>query len=351
MGTDDAPLPDLRLVPDAALPEPDELQADIVLGLTLPRPAAVSPAPEAIDAECDRATRMASGHLARLQRRAARHPRATPDGWAVMPLEEARFCVIDLETTGTGQWGEDEILEVGAVRLSGGELGLELSTLVQPAGSISPAAQRIHHIAPAMVSDAPPIAAVLPSLLEACRDCVLVFHNAPFDLGFLQRALAGADREPLTHPVVDTLVVARQLLGGRCGLGELGRRLGLPAPHLHRALADARLTAQLLLVLTGCLRAAGARVVGDIPGIASRPVRVRHAHGGAAGLLARQLGAAAAAGRVVQLAVRLGPGLVPQEMLVVPLEVRGALCLLRQCDDHTPFMLAIERIEALRFPH
>jgi DNA polymerase III epsilon subunit family exonuclease len=350
MGTDDFPLPEIQLVPDAALPEPEVMGDDIVIGAVLPRPPETAPSPAAIDAERQRAIRVAGLHLDRMRRRAARQPAARLDSWADIGLWEARYCVIDLETTGTGVWGADEILEVGAVRLTGAEMGVDFATLVQPAGPISRASQRIHGITPVMVDDAPPIESVLPPLLEMLRDCVLVFHNAPFDLGFLQRALAAAEREPLANPVVDTLVVARQLLGAGCGLGTLGARLGLPAPHLHRALADARLTAQLLLVLLDCLHEAGARSLGEIPGIRARAPRQRRAPAGPAGLVAQELRAAAASGRPLLLAYRLGAGLAPQELHVVPVAVRGSTCLVRLCDDETPLLLAVERIEALRTP-
>ena len=347
MGTEDGPLPELEIVPDAAIPEPESLAVDIVVGTALPRPPAV-PSLAEIEAERRRAVEAAGRHLDRTARRAARRAVAAGNAWASSELGAARYCVIDLETTGTGVWGEDEILEVGAVRLAGGDLGREFATLVRPRGRISPSAQRIHGITAEMVGEAPLLEAVLPHLQEMLRDCVLVFHNAPFDLGFLQRAFAGAGREPLCNPVVDTLVIARQLLGGKCGLGHLGGRLGLPAPHLHRALADARLTAQLLLVQLECLQTAGARRLGDIPGILSRPPRPRRARGPATDLVADTLRVAAAAGQEVQLVYRLGPGLAPQEICVVPLEVHGPTCLVRPSDRGTPVLLALERIEALR---
>ena len=179
----------------------------------------------------------AARHLERVQRAARRHPQRARAAWMELPLGELRACVVDLETTGTHAGAE--ILEIGAVQVADDRLEAEFSTLVRPWGEIAPAAFTVHGIGMHAVLDAPRIEAVLPSWLEHAAGCVLVFHNAGFDLGFLQRALRDTDRPLLTVPLVDTLTLASRLLGGRCGLGEAARRRD-SGPHLHRALPRAR---------------------------------------------------------------------------------------------------------------
>ena len=103
------------------------------------------------------------------------------------PLREVTFVVLDLETTG-GAHTSDTITEIGAVKVRGGERIGELATLVDPGTGVPPNIVALTGITTAMVSGAPPLAAVLPSLLEFLSGAVLVAHNAPFDSGFLRAA-------------------------------------------------------------------------------------------------------------------------------------------------------------------
>jgi DNA polymerase III subunit epsilon len=173
------------------------------------------------------------------------------------PLFSVTFVVLDLETTGLSA-GRDRITEVGAVKVRGGEVQGELATLVHPGQPIPAGVAAITGITDAMVRDAPPIGAVLPSLLEFLGDAVLVAHNARFDLAFLRAALAARHAPPLEPVVVDTALLARRLL--REEVRDV--RLATLAAHLrtrtrpeHRALADARATVG---VLHGLIERAGA---------------------------------------------------------------------------------------------
>ena len=95
--------------------------------------------------------------------------------------------VFDLETTG-GSAREHAITEIGAVKVRGGEVLGEFATLVDPGGPIPPLITVLTGITDAMVVTAPRIETVLPSFLEFVRGCVLVAHNAPFDVGFVKAA-------------------------------------------------------------------------------------------------------------------------------------------------------------------
>ena len=110
-----------------------------------------------------------------------------------MPLTDVTFCVVDLETTGTSA-ADCAITEVGAVKLRGGECLGTFQTLVDPGTGIPPSITILTGITEAMVVDAPPIRAVLPSLLEFLGDAVVVGHNIHFDLSFLKAAMAAAGK-------------------------------------------------------------------------------------------------------------------------------------------------------------
>src|SRR6185437_1945571 len=107
-----------------------------------------------------------------------------------VPLRDVTFVVVDLETTG-GAPATCGITEIGAVKVRGGEVLGELQTLVNPGEPIPSFIAVLTGITNGMVATAPQIDAVLPAFLEFARDCVLVAHNAPFDLGFLKAACIG----------------------------------------------------------------------------------------------------------------------------------------------------------------
>ena len=158
--------------------------------------------------------------------------------------------VLDTETTGFDPAQGHELVEVARVSIVDGSIADTWSSLIRPSRSIPPGASAVHGITDATVAEAPGPTEIGRQLREGCGDRTLVFHNAPFDLPFLVRLLRGAGQPPFTAPVIDTLGLARGLLGaGSNALGPLARRFGLPEETEHRAAADARSTARLLIAL------------------------------------------------------------------------------------------------------
>lgn len=177
-------------------------------------------------------------------------------------LSDVTFCVLDLETTG-GSPHDCAITEVGAVKVCGGEPRGTFQTLVDPGCVIPPQITVLTGITQSMVTRAPRIAEVLPSLLEFVGDAVIVGHNVRFDLAFLNAALIRHDRPALANPSVDTCSLARRLLRDdvpNCKLDTLATRLRLDHRPSHRALDDALATTDLLHVLIE--RASGLGVTG-----------------------------------------------------------------------------------------
>ena len=104
------------------------------------------------------------------------------------PLHEVTFCVLDFETTG-GRRNTDMITEIGAVKYRGGEEVGTFQTLIDPGCSVPPEITVLTGITSAMVSRAPKMEHVLPTLLGFLEGAVLVGHNVGFDLAFLNAAL------------------------------------------------------------------------------------------------------------------------------------------------------------------
>lgn len=164
------------------------------------------------------------------------------------PLRDTTFVVLDLETTG-GRAGQDTITEIGAVKVRGGEVLGEFSTLVDPGCEIPPQIVSLTGITQAMVADAPSIDAVLPAFLEFAEGSVLVAHNASFDTGFLKAACQAHGHAWPRPPVLCTVRLARRTLPRQdapsCKLAALAKLFDAAAPT-HRALDDAHATVDVL---------------------------------------------------------------------------------------------------------
>ncbi|ANY08599.1 DEDD exonuclease domain-containing protein [Pseudonocardia sp. HH130630-07] len=165
------------------------------------------------------------------------------------PLRDVTFCVVDLETTG-GSHRADVITEVGLVSVRGGVPVGELSTLVDAGVRIPADVTRLTGISTAMLAGAPPLGAVLPTVLDRLRGAVLVAHNAPFDTGFLRAACGRHERPWPAPPVLCTARLARAVLSrSECPsvrLGALAAHFGCRTTPDHRALTDARATVEVL---------------------------------------------------------------------------------------------------------
>lgn len=174
-----------------------------------------------------------------------------------LALRDTTFVVVDLETTGgratesaPGRGDHDQITEIGAVKVRGGEIIGELGTLVDPGRAIPPQIVALTGITTAMVCDAPRIESVLPSFLEFARGAVLVAHNAGFDIGFLKAAAKRCDIAWPQPPVLCTVKLARRVLtrdeAPSVRLSALAQLFSASTTPNHRALDDARATVDVL---------------------------------------------------------------------------------------------------------
>ena len=177
------------------------------------------------------------------------------------------FAVIDLETTGWSP-GVAAITEIAAVRVRGGRRQGEFASLVNPGVSVPPGIEELTGISDRMLAAAPKLPAVLPGLLDFAGGCVLVAHNAPFDVGFLRAACAECGLAWPRFTVLDTVMLARQLMDPDevpdCKLGTLAGFFRARTAPSHRALADARATADVLGWLIRRLTHHGIRTLDEL---------------------------------------------------------------------------------------
>jgi DNA polymerase III subunit epsilon len=184
------------------------------------------------------------------------------------PLRDLTFCVVDLETTGGSADAGSMITEVGAVKVRGGEVLGEFQTLVNPHTQIPPFIAVLTGITNSMVSQAPSIESVLPAFLEFAAGSVLVAHNAPFDVGFLQWFAARQGIPWPTFDVLDTAKIARRVItrddAPNCKLSSLARAFHASTTPNHRALSDARATVDVLHGLMERLGGLGVHTIEEL---------------------------------------------------------------------------------------
>ncbi|HYL58732.1 MAG TPA: exonuclease domain-containing protein [Candidatus Acidoferrales bacterium] len=167
-----------------------------------------------------------------------------------VPLDEAEFVVVDLETTG-GRAGPGTIIEIGAYRMVGRRLTESFATLVRPHGGIVPRfITGLTSITTEMVRAAPPIEDVLPRFREFMGERVMVAHNAGFDFSFLDFEYRRIFGLGLANPVMCTLRMARRFMPSlkRRRLDLLAGHFGLSLEGRHRGLGDARMAAEILSI-------------------------------------------------------------------------------------------------------
>src|SRR3989475_2488335 len=149
-----------------------------------------------------------------------------------------RYVTFDLETT-----DKDvevcEVVEVGAVRVVGGEIVDRFHTFVKPYRPIPPGATKVHGYTDGDVRNARPFAEVWPEFRAFIGDDVLIAHNGQhFDIPVLRRLAAGREGVD-TLVFYDTLLLVRSLSRDSAKLEDLALRFGIDAGRAHHALDDA----------------------------------------------------------------------------------------------------------------
>jgi DNA polymerase-3 subunit epsilon len=168
-----------------------------------------------------------------------------------------RQIFLDTETTGLYPEQGDRVIEIGCVELVNRKLtGNTLHLYLNPDRDSHEEALRIHGITTEFLKDKPRFAAVADEFLAFVSDAELIIHNAPFDLGFLNKELSLLGRPPLkdyASGVIDTLAMAKEMFPGkRNSLDALCSRLEVDnsGRSLHGALLDAELLADVYINMT-----------------------------------------------------------------------------------------------------
>ena len=168
-----------------------------------------------------------------------------------------RQIYLDTETTGLSPENGDRIVEIGCVELVNRKLtGNNLHFYLNPERDSHEDALKVHGISNEFLKDKPKFGAIAGELLEYLQGADVLIHNAPFDVGFINKELELQKRPPLktyVNSVADTLAMAKDMFPGkRNSLDALCDRLGVDnsGRTLHGALLDAELLADVYIYMT-----------------------------------------------------------------------------------------------------
>lgn len=162
------------------------------------------------------------------------------------------FCAFDTETTGL-KCLDDYVIEIGAVKFNKDGFISEFNTLIKPPVAINPFITQLTGITDQLVSDAPDSMTAFQDFLKFSDGTVLIAHNAPFDVGFVNSELSRINFPPLKNKIIDTLPLSRwaypKLIEenekGQYKLQSLAKRFSIDVYNAHRASDDARVCMEL----------------------------------------------------------------------------------------------------------
>lgn len=166
-----------------------------------------------------------------------------PEDLAAAPLSSLSFVVFDTETTGLNP-AVDEVCQIAAVRVTNGKLvaSERFDMLVNPGRKIPASSTEVHHITNDMVEGAPEVGEAMARFHTFAEGCVLVAHNAPFDMAFLRRREKEIGKR-FDQPILDTVLCSAILYGQSAEhtLDALCDRLKITIPEedRHTAIGDA----------------------------------------------------------------------------------------------------------------
>ena len=187
------------------------------------------------------------------------------------------YVIFDLETTGISP-NYDEVIEISALKVKGGEVVDEFNTLVNPGRKIPFGATKVNGITNAMVAEAPAFSHVLEEFLDFAEGLVLVGHNiARFDMKFIWRDAEQYFGEIPQNNYVDTLQVARKHLPKmeHHRLVDLAEHYGISSEGAHRALNDCYMNQKVYECMVAEMREAHQKRVEEVRKKASEDVEVQ----------------------------------------------------------------------------
>lgn len=161
----------------------------------------------------------------------------------------SKIAVIDFETTGLSPAYGDRATEVAVVIVEDDKITDRYQSLMNAGKRIPAFIQQLTGITDAMIRKAPPSTEVMQELADFVGDTPFVAHNASFDCKFIDAEWARIQHQR-SQLFACSLMLSRRLYPNVYNhkLGTLVQFLHLPSSgKAHRALADAEMTAHLVI--------------------------------------------------------------------------------------------------------
>lgn len=167
------------------------------------------------------------------------------------PLMDLQVVIFDLETTGFYPEKGDQIISIGAVKMSGARIeegtASSFYSLVKPNVPVSKEISQLTNIYDEQLADAPDTTTVLIDFFQFVNGRILVAHHSNHEHSFMQKATWDFLRTRFEHRLIDTLFLIRldNPLVKSLTLDEVCRNCGIKIINRHNALSDAQMTAQI----------------------------------------------------------------------------------------------------------
>ena len=162
--------------------------------------------------------------------------------------------ILDTETTGLSNTEKHRIVEIGCIELSN-----QISTnkifheYINPQRPVSEEAYKIHGYSDKFLSDKKTFAEISEDFLNFIKDNILIIHNAPFDLSFLNYEMRLIKKKEIDKKnIIDTLEIARaKYPGSQNSLDALCKRFNIDNSKRkkHNALIDCHLLKEVYVNL------------------------------------------------------------------------------------------------------
>lgn len=165
------------------------------------------------------------------------------------------FIVFDIETTGLHK-ETNYIIEIGAIKIKNGKVIDTFSSLIDPKMKLPSKIIQITNITDDMLRGQPEEKDVIPKFIDFIGDSVLVAHNSSFDVGFIRVAAKRILKKEVNNTVLDTVELSRTLFPelSRHKLNIVAKHLGISLENHHRAVDDAKATADIFLKCVDILK-------------------------------------------------------------------------------------------------
>lgn len=168
----------------------------------------------------------------------------------------SREIIIDTETTGLSPRYGHRIVEIACIELCDFVPSSQFHCCINPRRNVPVSAAQIHGLTTEFLADKPGFEGIVSAFLKFVEDASLIFHNAPFDMRFINFELDKVGFSPISmRRVCDTLSMARRQFPElkSHSLDALCDHFGIDnsARIRHSALSDAELLAKVYGHLAG----------------------------------------------------------------------------------------------------